>query len=1082
MLFFSKHTKVQARVFYQLLLPFLVLSFLSSCGPQLPTGVENELAKLPKELDFNIHVKPVLSDRCFACHGPDNAKREAGLRLDNEEGAYAALVDHPDKIAIKPGNLSASEVYHRIVTADPEGMMPPPESDLHLTDRDKAILIRWIQQGAKYKPHWAFIPPTSPSLPELKNEEWASNEIDQFIGNKIDQKGWEASPEADKEMLLRRLSFDLTGLPPSAEQMNQFLADESPEAYEKIVDQMLASSAYGERMATDWMDVSRFADTHGYTVDRYRDMSPWRDWVIKAFNENMPYDQFVTWQLAGDLLPDATTEQILATGFNRNHQQNMEGGIVPEEFRTEYVADRANTIGAAFIGITMECARCHDHKYDPISQKNYYQLFSFFNNVQEAGQISFDNAMPVPTLLLKDEKTDSLLQQFQSQISQKEQEIAALDKAALDQFSSWLEGKKQSIATYPKGLVAHFDLEGTNIKNKLPPYQKGVMKQQHVKGVITPNITDGKKGQGLQLDGDAWLDLGKVAVYDRATPFSISIWANIPAALENGVLFHKGIGAALYNFRGFHLALKDNKLELLMARTEPYNAIIEYVSQVPRDEWIQLTMTYDGSSKAKGLKLYLNGEEQTTEVTSDNLYKSILFQFSGQQEPGLQIGARWRGIGAGGTTVDEILVFDRTLTDLEVKHLVDPTRANALLAQSPAGLPQKDKDLLADYFVAKASPKRGSRLADLSRIRREYNQVLDTIKEMMVMQEMPEARPSFILERGQYDVPGERVYPNAPEHLLEMPEDYPKNRLGLAQWLLHPDHPTTARVIVNRYWQQFFGQGLVKTSEDFGNQGDLPSHPELLDWLAVNFRTSGWDIKNTMKLIVMSSTYRQSSQASAEQMEADPQNIFLARGPSMRLSAEMLRDNVLAASGLLSTQVGGPSVKPYQPVGLWRINGTRYQADTGEKLYRRSLYTFWKRTIPHPTQATFDAPSRANCSVRRQKTSTPLQALVLLNDPIFVEAAKVIGQQIARTADTESGIQSAFRNLTGRKASTEEVKLLKELQAQELAQFRQDPDRLAGWIQAGEYSIDQSLDPALIAANAVVASTIINADASIVKR
>lgn len=1082
MLLIFKCTKVQFGFYPNILLSFLLLQLLASCGPQLPVGVEGELAALPKDLDFNIHVKPVLSDRCFACHGPDQAKREAGLRLDNEESAYAALVDHPDKFAIKPGNLANSEVYHRIVSANPEEMMPPPESDLHLTDRDKAILIRWIQEGAEYKPHWAFIPPTLPSPPKLEKEEWATNEIDHFIRRKIDQKGWKVSPAADKEMLLRRLSFDLTGLPPSSAQMDQFLADESPESYEKMVDQMLASSAYGERMATDWMDVSRFADTHGYTVDRYRDMSPWRDWVIKAFNENMPYDQFVTWQLAGDLLPNATDEQILATGFNRNHQQNMEGGIVPEEFRTEYVADRANTIGAAFIGITMECARCHDHKYDPITQKNYYELFSFFNNVQEAGQISYDNAMAVPTLLLKDEKTDSLLEQFQSRIKEKEQEIAALDEEALSEFTSWLAGKKQRLKAYPKGLVAHFDLDNSTIKNKLSPYQKGVMKQQHVKGEIAPNISEGKFGQGLLLDGDAWLDLGNVAAYDRATPFSISIWANIPTALENGVLFHKGVGAALYNFRGFHLALKDNKLELLMARTEPYNAIIEYVDKVPRDKWIQLTMTYDGSSKAKGLKLFINGEEQITQVTSDNLYKSILFQNGGPSEPGLQIGARWRGIGAGGTTVDEILVFDRTLTDLEVKQLVEPSQVSRLLAQSASNLPNKQKELLADYFIAQASPKRNGQLDALSRLRRQYNQVLDTIKEIMVMREMAEARPSYILQRGQYDVPGERVYPNTPEHLLEMPEDYPKNRLGLTQWLLHPDHPTTARVIVNRYWQQFFGLGLVPTSEDFGNQGDLPSHPELLDWLAVNFRTNGWDIKQTIKLIVMSSTYRQSSKASTEQMEADPQNIFLARGPSMRLSAEMLRDNVLSASGLLSSKIGGPSVKPYQPAGLWRINGTRYQADTGEKLYRRSLYTFWKRTIPHPTQATFDAPSRANCSVRRQKTSTPLQALVLLNDPIFVEAAKVIGQQIALTDDTASGIQSAFRNLTGRKASAEEVTLLQELQQQELQKFKQYPDKLAGWIQAGEYAIDQSLDPALIAANAVVASTIINADASIVKR
>lgn len=1056
------------------LVVIVLVLLLCSCQSAIPEEIEAELASLPKELDFNIHVKPILSDRCYACHGPDQAKREAGLRLDEAEAAYAPLPDHPDKVAIAPKSLRNSEAFHRITTASPDLVMPPPESELHLSARDKAILTRWIQEGAVYQPHWAFTTPKLPQVPTTQVEDWPRNEIDHFIQRKAQELSLSTSSQANPEILRRRLSLDLTGLPPEDELLPLKAADQvSEEQYEAWVDQLLASPHFGERMAADWMDVSRFADTHGYTVDRYRDMSPWRDWVIKAFNENMPFDQFITWQLAGDLIPDATDESILATGFNRNHQQNMEGGIVPEEFRVEYVADRTNTLGTAFMGITLECARCHDHKYDPISQANYYQLFSFFNNVQEAGQISWDNAMPVPTLLLKSENTDSILTFHSEKVEKRQEELIAFDQDKLQEFETWLQTKRAQEIEIEVPLQAHFDFDGNQIQNKLPPYQIGVMKQQHVKGNIKAELVEGKSGKGLKLDGDAWLDMGITGVFDRATPFSISLWANIPEGLTDGVLFHKGIGAALYNFRGYHLALKDNRFEILMARTEPYNAIIEYSDEIPRDQWIQLTLTYDGSSTAKGLRFFLNGEEQSTEVSSDHLYKSILFDMPKSEEPGLQIGARWRGIGAAGSIIDDIKVFEGQLSSLEVKKL-----ALGVLSDIAA----QDKPLYQEYYQFNQKVERQVLLNGLESERRQYNQILDTIKEIMVVREMEKARATFILDRGLYDSPTEQVFPNTPERLLPFAEDLPKNRLGLAKWLLDPANPTTARVLVNRVWQQFFGRGLVATAEDFGNQGQLPSHPALLDWLALQFRESGWDTKALVKLIVMSSTYRQSSKASTLQREQDPENIYLTRGPSMRLTAEMLRDNALAASGLLSNRIGGPSVKPYQPDGLWRINGSRYQADKGERLYRRSLYTFWKRTVPHPTQATFDAPSRANCTVRRQKTSTPLQALVLLNDPIFLEAAKVLGQKISQASDSEEAIASAFQSLSGRAPTTDELKVLLELQEQEIQKFKTDSSKTKGWLSAGDFALDASLDPALLAANAVVASTIINSDASLIKR
>ncbi|PHN01303.1 DUF1553 domain-containing protein [Flavilitoribacter nigricans] len=1061
---------------------FTLVLLWASCSEPLPDAVLAAEAELPEQLDFNIHVKPILSDRCFACHGPDKAKIKAGLRLDQAETAYAELPESPGKRAIKPGSIRGSELVQRIVSSDPELVMPPPDSELHLSDREKAVLIRWIEQGAVYKPHWAFIPPQKPDVPETSFPDQANNPIDHFIRQKLELKDWEPAPEADREMLLRRVSLDLTGLPPTVAEMDAFLADSSPDAYELAVDRLLASPHYGERMAADWMDLSRFADTHGYTVDRYRDMSPWRDWVIRTFNENMPYDEFVTWQLAGDLLPNPTREQILATAFNRNHQQNMEGGIVEEEFRVEYVADRTNTLGKAFMGLTMECARCHDHKYDPISQKNYYELFSFFNNVREAGQISWDNATPVPTMLLSDERVDSIRAVISREIAGKKRDISDWEQAQRADFDQWLEEGRlhYSPPSVPRGLVAHFPLEDERLANLLPPYQQGQMKTQRVS--TTPQMAETEKGRGLALDGDAWLDLGTIGAYERSEPFSVSIRVKVPAGLKNGVIFHKSIGAALYNWRGYHLALKDNRLELLMAHTAPYNAIIEYGPDLPRDQFVHLAVTYDGSSSAAGYRLFLNGEEVETEVENDHLYKSILFNFGGQAEAGLQIGARWRGIGIKGAVVNDVRVFDRELSPLEIRQVMTPDQFQAILQKANDQLTTADQRELQLYYLTTLADGRNQHLAALRELRKNVHSTTDTLPELMVMQEMDVTRPAFILDRGQYDAHGEPVTPNTPENILPFPDDLPPNRLGLARWLFREDHPLTARVAVNRLWQQFFGRGLVRTAEDFGNQGELPSHPELLDWLAITFRESGWDIKQMVKLIAMSATYRQSSIASPDLARDDPQNKWLARGPSRRLTAEMLRDNALAASGLLSEKIGGPSVKPYQPDGLWRINGGNYQTSPGEDRYRRSLYTFWKRTVPHPTQATFDAPARDNCTVRRQKTSTPLQALVLLNDPIYLEAARLLGQRISTEDDPESGIQSAFRLMTGRKPSDEELAVLLELRENEFRKFQEHPEKMTGWLNAGEAENDPALPQPQLAANTVVASTIINADASIIKR
>ncbi|MGD1889024.1 MAG: DUF1553 domain-containing protein [Cyclobacteriaceae bacterium] len=1047
----------------------VLIVFLNSCGIDKPEGVLQAENSLPDEIDFNLHVKPILSDKCFFCHGPDLANQEAGLRLDTQEGAYSKLVDTGNQ-AIVPGKVAKSELVHRIISEDEEVQMPPPESNLTLTDREKAVLIRWIEEGAEYKKHWAFIEPEKTEPPQTKYTAQANNEIDHFIFRKLEQNELEPQPEADRETLIRRVSFDLTGLPPTLKEIDAFLADKSDAAYEKVVDRLLASPHYGERMATDWMDVSRYADTHGYSVARYRPMWPWRGWVIEAFNDNVPYDQFVTWQLAGDLLPNPTREQRLATGFNRNHAQNMEGGIVNEEFRVEYVADRTNTLGAAFLGLTLECARCHDHKYDPISQKEYFQMFSFFNNVDEAGQISWDDAMPVPTMLLTDEEQDSVLQSLDQQIEVKKEEIESLlaentapKKNTTDQ---WLS----------TGLVAHFDFDKPiqdQFANRVNPQQqaKVTLADAHNNPpTLTATLEDGKFGQGLLTNGDDPLTLGTIGGFDRAQPFTVGSWFKVPEKLKTGTFFHKGQGSIIYNFRGYYLSLKDDKLEILMAHTWPYNCIIKRAtSGVPKDEWFHLALTYDGSSQADGLGVYVNGKAVDMMPEKDNLYKDIVLS-TFETEPGLKFGAVWRGTGIRNSVIDDIKVYDRELAPAEVQALAG--QRDELDEQQIVGVNQMHS---SNYLAL---------LNDLQALRTKKNELVESLPEVMVMEEQAEKRKTYILDRGSYDAPTEEVEPTAPQNILTFADSLPKNRLGLAKWMFSHENPITARVIVNRYWQAYFGRGIVASAADFGNQGDLPTHPELLDWLSVQFIESGWDVKAMQKLIVMSAAYRQSSQTTDLALEKDYDNALVSRGPSVRLTAEMLRDNALFTSGLLVKKIGGESVKPYQPEGLWKISGSTYVPDSGEKLYRRSLYTLWKRTVPPPTMNTLDAPTRSYCVVTRQKTNTPLQSLVMLNDPQFVEASRALAAKILTSypEDHSTRLTNIYRTLTSRTPGEAELQLINEFFSKQQEDFNQHPEKITGWLNTGEFQTEANLNPPQFAAYAVVASMVMNSDAAIMKR
>lgn len=1043
---------------------------------------------LPAVVDFNFHVKPILSDRCFACHGPDKNQRKANLRLDTPAGLFEQRLESGG-VAFRPKRIGQSEALQRIHSTDPDLVMPPPESNLTMTDREVAILEKWVRQGAPYEEHWAYIKPEKGNLPKVHQKDWPQNPIDYFVLNRLEEEGLSPSPPADKETLLRRVSFDLTGLPPTVEAMDAFLADTSSDAYEKAVDRLLSSPAHGERLAAEWLDIARYADTHGYTVDRYRDMSPWRDWVIHAFNQNMPFDQFVTWQLAGDLLPDPNREQLIATAFNRNHAQNAEGGIVNEEFRVEYVADRTETFGTAFLGMTMNCARCHDHKYDPIEQREFYSLFSFFNNVDESGQITWSNYdTPAPTLLLTDEEVQNQLNFIQREAAEVETELAGLEQELEPAFSHWLEKAGQiRWSDHPRGLVAHFSLENNRkerLSNLVDARRPGRLIDPVTNRIPVNEVetVDGYQGRGIRLNGDDGLDFPDVGAFDRAHPFSVGIWVKIPEALRSGVIFHSNKGGIIYNFKGYQVSVEVDRLDVRLAHAFPYNSIhLVSEEKVPKGEWMHLMLTYDGSSDASGVRLYRNGAAVPMTVKRNNLYKDIIFRRDGVKT-NLRVGARWRSKGLNDGTVDEVMVFDRELTPLEVEWVALDNPLPDML-QAGTEISPKDRPFLFEFWRANYTKDYQRLKKQLEDKRRTYAEAVEAVPELMIIQEMPEPRPAFILERGQYDAHGERVYPATPERILPFPEDYPENRLGLARWLFHEDHPLTARVTVNRYWQLYFGRGLVGTPEDFGNQGDLPTHPALLDWLAVHFRESGWDIRALQKLIVMSATYRQSSMVSPELQEVDPENKLLARGPRQRLSAEMLRDNALAASGLLVRKIGGPSVKPYQPPGLWRFNSGRYRQDHGDSLYRRSLYTFWKRTVPPPTMNTFDAPDRSYCVARRQKTSTPLQALTLLNDPQFVEAARVLAQRtMAEEAEERKRIVRIYRQLTGKKPKAEESALLTELYLRSLEKYKAETEKMTGLLATGEYPLPEDIDRAQLAALTVVGSTVMNYDACIVKR
>ncbi len=1072
---------------------------MGGCGSPIPPDLQSAYQELPEKVDFNFHIRPILADRCFSCHGPDEKAREAGLRLDMEEAAFARLIESGNRALVK-GSLSRSAVWNRITHSDPAQLMPPPESNLSLSQTEIALVGKWIEQGAEWKKHWAFIPPNKPQVPALPEDldpvEGYSprNPIDHFILAKLGEMGLQPSPEAPRERLIRRLYMDLTGLPPHLEAVEQFLMDEDPQAYERLVDHILQTNAFAERMAMDWMDVARYADSHGMHADGYREMWPWRDWVIEAFAKNLPYDDFVTWQLAGDLLPQATREQKLASAFQRNQPMNSELGIVTEEYRLKYVEDRTNTTAKAFMGLTMECAACHDHKFDPISQKEYYQLSAFFNNLDELGMIGNDRNFG-PMLLLPEPEIEGKIARISQEIDrlEREQSLKKEEIQDLEEFIRTVDSQGVPLPEpdgfYPLNTLDEIKTSKGNKERVLDGNP-----QAFVRG--KPELLPGKFGQGIRLDSDYDLIFLKgLGNFDTHEPFSASVWIK-PEVKGRFQTIMGNIGSKNAGWRGWVMYLDTlNRPAMKIVHSLSHNLIhLVAFDSVPVNEWTHISFTYDGSARAGGLHLFKNGSPLELTVFKDHLYKNIR-PVKGRgyvPDPGrsIMLGKGQSYLycdtddGAFEGSYDQIRLFQQALTPLEISQLYREDSQEALPSSSPPPSFYATQYLYRHDLTYQQNQKK------LRELRKQRYELLDQVPEIMVQEEMATPRKTYLLERGQYDSPGEEVFPATPSYLSPFSESLPPNRLGLSQWLFDEKHPLTARVAVNHYWQLLFGEGLVKTPHDFGTQGALPTHPQLLDWLALSFRESGWDVKKLLKLMVSSATYRQSSASTPEQMAIDPQNRYLSKGASYRLPFEMIRDNVLAVSNLMDSTIGGPSVKPYQPEGLWKEKNEfsdvlkTYVPDSGSSLYRRSLYTFIRRTSPPPAMTAFDLPQRDVCIVKREKTNTPLQALILMNDPQFVEAARILAERIQREGGTSSGqkISMAFHLICGREPSTQEKSLLQTQYRQAFQKFRQHPETAMALLEVGAAPSDPSLEKSETAAWTMVTNTIMNFDEAYMKR
>ena len=991
----------------------------------------------------------------------------AGLRLDS---FAEAAKDRGRGAALVPGEPESSQLYARVTSENDAVRMPPAYSNRELTADQIRLIEKWIAQGGEYSRHWAFTPPRRPEQPKVSDPGWVKQPIDAFVLARLDAQGLRPSSEASPRAWLRRVSLDLTGLPPTLDQLRAFEteAQQGEARYESAIDRLLASPRYGERMAMDWLDVARYADTHGFNNDSSRSMWRWRDWVIDSFNANLPYDRFITEQLAGDLLPSPTLEQRIATGFNRNHVINSEGGIIDEEYRVEYVADRVRTVSMAWMGLSFECARCHDHKYDPISQRDYYRLFAFFDTVPEAGEAGrVANATPMisaPTLEQRSEMAG-----LEARIAELQHEVQ-LERESMKSLPSNLrKAAKRARERAPKtepALAFPCDDAGT----------AGIVREACRADRSSP-VPEAKIDE-IKLEDDSgfvlalWLE--PTNSKDDQPVFSAIDYAPDPGSAKHG--------------QGIELRLVDGEIELRMSQRAPVYSITVRSdgAAIESAEWTHVAAVYEGRrgdpamrAKAAWVRLFVDGIELPTSIVYDDLpYPLPSF------EPPLRLGwnnersnPRYDGL------IDEVTLWPEPLSAAEISDLFYSQAIPFATERAADGTASVRE---ADWLRRFESARRDARFTKLQRLRARLFELRRQAPTVMVMQEMDDPRETHLLQRGMYNLPGEVVEPGVPAELLgDLPDGAPPTRLGLARWLTRPDHPLTARVVVNRFWQQLFGIGLVKTSENVGLQGDSPSHPELLDWLATELIRSGWDVKALLRQIVLSAAYRQSSAVTPDLLARDPENRLLARGPRFRLPAEIIRDQALALAGLLANRSGGPSVRPYQPAGLYNgvvvgtdYPGTTWEPSEGDDLYRRSLYTFWKRTVPHPTMTVFDAPDREVCTVRRSTTNTPLQALTLMNDPIFVEAARKLAERVMLEGGDDSEVRIAylFELATGRAAAADERALLQRSFDDLSASYSDDEEAAEMFLRVGASPRDPRLSARELAVYTALASIVLNLD------
>ncbi len=1025
------------------------------------------------EIDFNRDIRPILSDNCFLCHGPSESDRKAKLRLDVREAAI-------DSGNLVPGKPDESEVVARLFADDPDDLMPPPDSNKHLTPAQRELLEKWVAEGAEYQDHWSFVPP------QRTADVGEANPVDFFVERGLKARGLEYSPPAELPTLIRRVTLDLTGLPPTPGEVDSFVKDTQARgadaAYAALVDRLLAKPAYGERMALAWLDAARYGDTSVMHADGPRDMWPWRDWVIQAYNTNKPFDQFTIEQLAGDLIPNATTAQKIASGFNRNHATSDEGGAFAEELRVEYVVDRVQTTSTVWLGLTMECGQCHDHKYDPISQREYYQFFAYFNNTADPGmQTRRGNQSPV--VEVESEERLAKLAELKAKIEAEQQKLTDYRKSAEPQFAAWTAkataeaAGKGAPAKELAGLAHWFPLDeagGKELKNKVT----GAIATLE-KGKLETSERQGNKA--LKLNGGTqFLCSAQAPNLKHNEPFSFAAWIKSDSKSSGAVFSRMDVAKA---YRGYDMWVQGRNVGTHIVSAWSGNALkVVSADQLKPKTWQHVVVSYDGSQKAAGVKIYIDGKLSANQVEVDSLTGSI------ETSVPFKIGSRsnggnWRG------EVDDIRIYRRALTEAEVP-LAKADVIGGILAVAAEKRSDAQVETLRNFYFANEDKRYEKLNGALAKTTKEHADLNQKPATSMIMADNPPAkmRMTYVLDRGLYDSPKkeESIPVGVPAFLPPLPENAPPNRLGLAKWLTQPTHPLTARVAVNRYWMLLFGDGLVRTAGDFGSQGMPPIHPELLDWLAVDFAESGWDVKRMIRQLVLSRTYRQSSKLQPQRAKLDPENLLLSRAPRFRLQGEFIRDQALAVSGLLVDELGGPGVKPYQPPNIWNevsLNGgLRYPQDKGAKLYRRSLYTYWKRSAPMPNMVIFDAPTREKCVVQRARTNTPLQALVTLNDPQFVEAARVFAQRLIQAeSDAAKRIDLGFRLATARLATEREKSVLAGILADQRKRFQANPESATQFLAVGESTRDESIDAIEHAAWMVVAQMILNLDETLTR-